>query len=458
MNSTTTDQAGQQTAAVRPSTNPRPNGSLGRVTTVSLAAGLMCALLLTVVVFSGAGEPVITGAGLIGLSIGWALLGVLSRWRTDRPQWWAAVPATVMATAGVALLVLRPGDAAMNAAGWAWAPVMLALAVWSAVQARRSLATKARTWLVMPALALLAVVSVGGGYQTLRVTLDSAVFPMPGRSVDVGGYSLHLDCAGKGGPTVILESGLGGSSTQWTRITDQVSETTRVCSYDRAGQGWSESADGPRDGHAIAAELAALLDAAGEAGPYVVVGHSVGGPYAMTFAAENTAAVAGVVLLDATDPYRVDVSAAGMAGGANGPMALLPSLARMGLAHLYPASSNLPSPAAEANQAYTTSARAMTNAVDEVSQYGAAFAQAQELTTLGSRPLVVVTLTEKAAGDPAGYAAQERFAALSTNSSLWTADVTHDGLVEDRHGAAASAQAIADVVQAIRTGSEVPRR
>lgn len=457
MNITTADQVGEQTA-VRPSTDPRRQGSLGRVTTVSLATGLISALLLTVVVASGAGESVITGAGLIGLSTGWALLAVLSQWRTDRPQRWAALPAAVMATAGVALLVLRPGDAAMNAAGWVWAPVMLALAIWSAVQARRSLATKARTWLVMPALALLAVVSVGGGYQTVRVTLDSAAFTMPGTSVDVGGYSLHLDCAGTGSPTVILESGLGGSSTQWTRVTDQVSQTTRVCSYDRAGQGWSESTDGPRDGQAIAAELVALLDAAGETGPYVVVGHSVGGPYVMTFAAEHPADVAGVVLLDATDPYRVDASAAGMAGGANGPMALLPSLARMGLAHLYPASSSLPTAAAAANQAYTTSARAMTNAVEEVSQYGAAFAQAQALTTLGSRPLVVLTLTDKAAGDPAGYAAQERFAALSSDSSLRTADTTHDGLVEDQHGATASAQAITDVVQAVRTGTEVPRR
>lgn len=458
MNVTTTDQVGEQTAAVRPSTNPRPQGSLGRVTTVSLATGLISALLLTLIAVPGAGEGVTTGAGLIGLSAGWALLAALSQWRTDRPQRWAAVPAAVMAAAGLALLVLRPGDAAMNAAGWVWAPVMLALAIWSAVQARRSMATKARTWLVMPALALLAVVSVGGGYQTLRVTLDSAAFPMPGRSVDVGGYSLHLDCVGTGSPTVIVESGLGGSSTQWTRITDEVSQTTRVCSYDRAGQGWSESTDGPRDGHAIAAELAALLDAAGETGPYVVVGHSVGGPYAMTFAAEHPADVAGVVLLDATDPYHVEASVAGMAGGANGPMALLPSLARMGLAQLYPASSSLPSPAAEANRAYTTSARAMTNAVDEVSQYGPAFAQAQALTTLGSRPLVVLTLTDKATGDPAGYAAQERFAALSTNSSLRTADTTHDGLVEDRHGGAASALAITDVVQAIRTGAEVPRR
>lgn len=100
----------------------------------------------------------------------------------------------------------------------------------------------------------------------------------------------------------------------------------------------------------------------------------------------------------------------------------------------------------------------MTNAVDEVSQYGAAFAQAQALTTLGSRPLVVLTLTDKAAGDPDGYAAQERFAELSTNTSLRTAATTHDGLVEEQQGAVASAQAITDVVQAVRTGTEVPRR
>jgi pimeloyl-ACP methyl ester carboxylesterase len=459
MTTMTTVPQDAQSAGGSPTTATRPRGRLGLITLASLGAGAVSALVLTLVAFPGADEPVITGVGLLGLSTGWGLLAALSR-RTGRPQSWAAVPALVMATAGVALLVLTPGDAALSAAGWVWAPVMAGVAVWSAVQARRSLDSWARTWLVLPTLGALALVSVGGGYQTVRVALDSAAYPMPGVSVDVGEYSLHLDCVGTGRPTVVLESGLGGSSTLWSRIATDVSRTTRVCAYDHAGQGWSDSTESPRDALAIATDLRSLLDAAGETGPYVLVGHSVGGSYAMTFASEHPTAVAGMVLLDATSPYDVDASVAGHAGGAGGPMALLPSIARMGLTRLMPSStwSTLPPPAADEFRAYATTARAMTNAVDEVSQYASTFAQAQSLTTLGAHPLVVLTLAETKSTDPAGYAAHERFAALSTNSSLRTADTTHVGLLDDEHGARHSARAITDVVQALRTGTPLPQR
>ena len=444
-----------------PSSRPGDaRGRLGRITVLSLGIGGLSAALFTLLGVMGGGEAAVTGGGLLGFSVGWMLLVVLSSRRTARPQRWAAVPATVMAAAGTGLLVIRPDDAALTTAGWVWAPVMLALSVWSAVQARRTLTSSARSWVVMPALALLALVSIGGGYQTVRVTLDATAYPMPGRSVDVGDHALHLDCTGTGSPTVVLESGLGGASTLWSRIVGQVSATTRVCAYDHAGQGWSESADSPRDGLAVAADLGTLLDRAGETGPFVLVGHSVGGPYAMTFAAERPAQVAGLVLLDETDPHHVDASVAGKGGGASGPMALLPSLARMGLAQPFPAStwSDLPAPAADAFRAYSATARAMTNAVDEVSEYPASFSQAQALTTLGARPLVVLTLVEKAEEDGDDYSAQQRFARLSTNSSLRTGDTTHTGLVDDEHGSALSVVAIRDVVQAVRTGSAVAQR
>ena len=461
MNTMTTATAGDQAAPTAPrTTQDETTGRRGRITVGSLTTGAVSALLLTFVAIQGGREPVITGAGLLGLALGWALLAVLSRWHTSRPQTWAAVPAAAMATAGTVLLASSPDDAAMTAAGWVWAPAMLAVAVWSASRARRSLDSRARTWLVLPALALLGLLSVGGGYQTVRVTLDSAAHPMPGTAVDIGEYKLHLDCAGTGSPTVILESGLGGSSTLWSRVTAGVSATTRVCAYDRAGQGWSDSADSPRDALTIAADLRALLDEAGESGPYVVVGHSAGGPYAMTFAAEYPTAVSGMVLLDATSPYDVSASAAGMAGGGGGPLALLPSLARMGLAQVVPSSgwSSLPMPAAEDYRAYSVTARAMTNGVDEVSEYNAAFAQAQSLTTLGARPLVVLTPNAKASTDAKGYATQERLAALSTNSSLRTADAIHKGLSDEELGARPSVDAILDVVQAVRTDAQVPRR
>ncbi len=457
MNARTTPSE-SRAGAVPSATGERGNGHLGRVTTASLTAGLAVALVLTLVVFPGAGESAVTGGGLLGFALGWALLAVLSQRHSGQPQRWAVLPAAVMAVFGAALVVARPEDGVLNAAGWVWAPVLLVVAVWSMARASRSLATRARAMLVMPVLALLALVSVGGAYQTVRTTLATAAAPAPGRLVDVGGHRLHLDCVGTGSPTVVLESGLGGSSALWSRIADDVAPTARVCAYDRAGQGWSDSTDTAPDGDSIASDLSALLAAAGEAGPYVLVGHSVGGPYVMTFAAESPASVAGLVLLDATSPYDVGASIAGVVGGANGPMALLPSIARMGLTRLAPAStwSNLPSPDAETYATYAATARAMANAVEETAQYGAAFAQAQRLTSFDTRPLVVLTTSDKARHDASGFAAQERLADLSANSSLRTTDTTHIGLLDDQMGAASSARAILDVVTAVRNHTPVP--
>lgn len=98
---------------------------------------------------------------------------------------------------------------------------------------------------------------------------------------------------------MFFESGLGGMSASWARIVGDVSPTTRVCAYYWAGQGWSDDVEEPHDAVTIASDLhAVLLQRAGEAGPYVLVGHSAGGPYVMTYAARYPDEVAGMVLLD----------------------------------------------------------------------------------------------------------------------------------------------------------------
>ena len=102
----------------------------------------------------------------------------------------------------------------------------------------------------------------------------------------------------------MLENGSRSDVAGWARITAEVSRTTRVCTYDRAGQGWSDDVDAPQDGLAIAADLHTLLARAGEPGPYVLVGHSAGGPYVMTYAAQYPDEVAGMVLLDSMSPYE----------------------------------------------------------------------------------------------------------------------------------------------------------
>ena len=121
----------------------------------------------------------------------------------------------------------------------------------------------------------------------------------PGRLVDVGGgINMHIYCTGEGSPTVILDAGLNGGTMSWAGFQEQVSNHTRVCSYDRAGMSWSEEGPKPRTYMRIADELHALLQAAGEQGPYVLVGHSVGAHTIRFFEQEYPTDVAGVVLVD----------------------------------------------------------------------------------------------------------------------------------------------------------------
>jgi len=153
----------------------------------------------------------------------------------------------------------------------------------------------------------------------------------------------------------VLQSGLGEFSAHWARIVPEVARTTRVCTYDRAGQGWSDDAPDPQNGMAAAADLHALLAQAGEDGPYVLVGHSIGGDHALAYAARHPEQVAGMVLLDATDPYR----AAGTGTAHAGPPSAVAVLPRSFW-------SALPEPAAGEVEAFAASPRGWRNVRDEV--------------------------------------------------------------------------------------------
>ena len=119
--------------------------------------------------------------------------------------------------------------------------------------------------------------------------------------VDVGGYRLHINCTGEGSPTVVIESGWGDMSATWGWVQPEVAKTTRVCTYDRAGMGWSESSPQPRTAREYAKELHTLLKKANEPGPYVLVGHSMGGFTVIVYAHDYPAEVSGLVLVDAQD-------------------------------------------------------------------------------------------------------------------------------------------------------------
>ncbi len=128
----------------------------------------------------------------------------------------------------------------------------------------------------------------------------------PGRLVDLGGYRLHLYCQGNGGPPIIIDTGLGGTSLEWEEVMRELAPYGQVCVYDRAGYGWSDPGPAPRTSSTIVNELYLLLLAAGVDGPYVLVGHSFGGYNVQLFARRYPFLTAGVVLIDSSHPDQVE--------------------------------------------------------------------------------------------------------------------------------------------------------
>lgn len=438
--------------AIRPSETRSPDRQPTRFVAGSLLAGAVVALALSTLVFPGATESVVTGSLLVGFGCGWALLAVLSARRTSQPQPWAAVLATAMVLTGGGLVVFAPGDAVMSALNWVWPPLMLGLVGWTFVQMRRTL-TGLSTWLVVPVLAVLAAASVGATIANVSEAYVRRTVSAPGTTYDVDGRRMHLWCQGQGQPTVVLFNGLGEISTSWAHITDQVRSTTRVCAYDRAGQAWSEDAAAPEDGVQAATDLRALLAAAGETGPFVLAGHSIGGPYALVYAAQFPEQVAGLVLLDSSSPEQMTAIPAypGQYALMRRGFAILPTFARIGLGPVFSVGSDLPGEAAAQTAAMTGTARARRNSRDEISTAPTLFEQSQALTSLDGRPLVVLTASDSLDGE--GWrAAQDQLARLSSNHLTRTVQSSHDGMVADAAVAAESADAITAVVASIRDG------
>jgi pimeloyl-ACP methyl ester carboxylesterase len=241
-------------------------------------------------------------------------------------------------------------------------------------------------------------------------------------------------------------------------IAPDVAATTRVCVYDRAGRGWSESAGTPQDGVEVATDLHTLLDRAGEQGPYVLAGHSAGGLYVLNFARLYPDQVAGVVLLDSMSPqqYTAIDGWSTFYEMFRRASAVLPSLSRFGLGHAVYGSAygDLPALARDEQRAFWATPRHARSVRDEFSQIRTSMTEAQSLTTLGDRPLVVLTAEKDAQGG--WMAAQNELAALSSDTThrlLPNAD--HDALVAQQATAAESSQAVRDVVNAVRTGSSI---
>jgi len=156
-------------------------GHIGWIVAGSLAAGLVAAVLLVAAPFIPPTEAGVTGAVVCGLALGWAMLAVLSLRFTDQPQLWAAAPAAFMGLSG--LLLVSVGSKVHEILTWVWPPALLALVIWMLVRVRRQLRSSTRRWLLYPVFALLALASVGGGYQTVRAAMDARAYTMPGQSL-----------------------------------------------------------------------------------------------------------------------------------------------------------------------------------------------------------------------------------------------------------------------------------
>ncbi|MDI6696574.1 MAG: alpha/beta hydrolase [Anaerolineales bacterium] len=174
-------------------------------------------------------------------------------------------------------------------------------------------------WILGLFILLIVLVPLGMIYQSAALKRDAQRYPYPGELVDVGEFRLHIYCIGSGTPTVVLEAGLGDGSFIWGQVQNKVATSTRVCAYDRPGLGWSDFVNRQFRRQAVAENLHTLLVNAGIPGPYILVGHSVGGIYVRAFAQKYPKEVAGLVFVDSSHENQ----SVRMDGGRVGPSRML---------------------------------------------------------------------------------------------------------------------------------------
>lgn len=310
---------------------------------------------------------------------------------------------------------------------------------------------------------VVATVLVAGlAFETLAAAADAKRYPPAGELVDVGGRAMHLHCTGEGGPTVVLESGVGGGVLAWAWIQPEVARETRVCSYDRAGYGWSDERPGDLNAQTVVEDLHDLLSAAGEQGPYLLVAHSLGGHYSRVYADAHHDEVLGVVLLDARNPlighrdeghYDSVAQAVRMFRVARG-------LAEFGvmrlLGDLQGVMQPLPDGAREAAIAASATPRHLRTYLRELESLRVSDAQAESAADYGDTPLIVLAAGKRTDGMTDSFwellaELQADLARLSSDAQLTSlAEADHVSIVTERANARAVSQVINDLVGRLR--------
>ena len=269
---------------------------------------------------------------------------------------------------------------------------------------------------------VIALATAGTIYQTAGAEADKRNLPVPGNLIDVGGFKMHLHCVGEGSPTVVLETLSGGTSSYWGWVQPEVSKATRVCVYDRAGRGWSEPDPEPITLGRTASNLHALLTNAHIKGPYILVGHSIGGIYVRQFATQYPEEVLGMVLVDASHPEQFERYPEMLEGNETYMqlLALMPTIARIGINRIYFASGgefdfgDLTEPQKSHLKALWSSPEYFASQKSENMAVPGIYEDAQKLGDLGDLPLFVVSAGQDTT---IGWSElQNELAALSTNS------------------------------------------
>jgi len=243
----------------------------------------------------------------------------------------------------------------------------------------------------LAALALLA----GAVYERAGRHRAAREFPPPGKMVDVGGRRIQIDCRGTGSPTVVFEAGLSiDGALSWSAVQPKVAAHTRACAYSRAGWMWSDPADAAPTLARVAHDLRAALAGAGETGPFVLVGQSLGGLYSLGFVRAFGDQVAGLVLVDPSHPEQVERVAAYMTETRSLRSRIAVALAWSGLLRaaapaLVPQAPNQSLRERDAVRAYAPVS--LRTQLIEGDATDAVLAEAKGFTALGDRPLAVLT-------------------------------------------------------------------
>lgn len=320
-----------------------------------------------------------------------------------------------------------------------------------------------RRWALGFGLVLAALCLVGAIYQQVGQAIDRRELRPPGARIEVDGVALHLHCVGEGAPTVILEAGATGFAQMWARVQPELAARTRVCAYDRAGLGWSDDVAGGHDGSASAERLHALLAAAGERGPYVLVGHSLGGALIRVFAARYPDEVVGLAFVDPSHPDQLDrFPGAARASQERfaGVLEIAATLTYVGLIRLVNPlgrlSEGLPADDLRAARLFASSPGHLLASHAELVAWDPTMAAVRAGGDLGARALVVISATEGMEGMTPEILAlnlemHAEIAALSSRGRQVPIDgANHISLLTDPGHAARVAAAVAATVDEAR--------